>query len=221
MKLKPRSFLCIAAVVLVSLSAPAQLTIDATGPDKELREAPGGRIGSIGRKLPLKVAVEVPAGPSSDNGKTVVEFILTNSGKEGLNIPVSPDPGDVEPADAETKYSFKLLNLYITSEGKRRATLPGGARLYGNDESATLVALAPGDSIRVCAKVALSPATAVDQSSTVVFVAHAMLVDETVTAVDGKPFMDGFEVGSAKSPEYALEASGNLRVSSAPEEKKQ
>jgi hypothetical protein len=205
MKLQLGLFFSVAMAVLLSISAPAQLTIDATGPHKEPRKTSGGRGGGIGRKLPLSVAVEVTVAPVSENGKTIVEFFLTNSGKEGLRIPISPD--DLEPAGSQADYSFKLLSLYVTSDARRERILPGGAHLYGNDDSATLITLAPGEAIRVRAKVALPPASGADKRSTAVFVAHAMLADVTITTVNGKSLMDVTEdLGSAKSPEYTLEA---------------
>jgi hypothetical protein len=161
------------------------------------------------------VAVEVHGGPSSEDGKRVVEFILTNSGKEGLRIPISPDPGDVEPA--EGNYSLRVLALYMTScdspsewpcaIATRQKMLPGGAWLYGNEESATLVTLAPGDSIRVRAHVKLPAARGRDRKKTDIFVARANLVVQAVTTVDGKSYRDDNEdLGSANSPEYTLEA---------------
>ncbi|MCI0423535.1 MAG: hypothetical protein L0312_30675 [Acidobacteria bacterium] len=217
MKLKPSLFLCIATVALFSASVQAQLTIDATGPQKEPRKTSSGGCASIGRKLPLKLAVEIHGGPTGDKGETVVEFLLTNSGKEGLRIPVSPDPSDVEPADSNATYTLRRLALYIVRQEK---ILPEIAFLYGSDESATLTTLAPGDSIRVRAKVALPRATGSRETDRATLIAHASLKDETIMTVNGKPSRDCFEVGYAKSDEYTLEASGDLRVSSAPEERR-
>lgn len=212
------------------MTAAAQITIDATGPYKEPRESSGGQHGSMGRRLALQVAVEVHGGPSGDDGKTVVEFVLTNSGKEGLSIPVSPDPGEVEPA--EGNYRLKVLVLYMRScsspsewpcaIARQRELLPGGAWLYGNEESATLVTLAPGDSIRVRTKVKLPPVLGTGHKKTEVFVAHARLVGQTVTTVDGKTLRDTTEdLGSANSPEYTLEALLNSEVRSLPQKKKE
>jgi hypothetical protein len=218
MKLGVGSLLHIPAVFLFSLYALAQLTIDATGGHREPRS--GKRIygGILGRRLPVQVAVEVHGVPSGEEGKTVVEFVLTNSSKEGLRIPISPDPDQVE--GPEAAYSYKLLRLYITSDPKREKALPGGARLYGNEESATMVTLAPGDSVRVRAEVALGSVSGTGEKRTVALVAHAMLVDQKMTTVDGERVVKSLVTGAAKSPEYTLEASGSLRLNSAPEEKK-
>src|SRR6266446_3707349 len=89
------------SLVLFSVGASCQMTVDAIHPTHERTRQPtmGGGGGS-GRKLPLRVSVEF-RGPSHDgNGKAIMEFILTNSGKTEFTIPVSPNPGDLEPPDA-------------------------------------------------------------------------------------------------------------------------
>jgi hypothetical protein len=183
------------------------LTIDATGPQEEAREVSSGGCGSIGRKLPLQIEVEVHGGPSSHKEKTVVEFVLTNSGKQNLRLPISPEPADVEPADSGGDHSFQVLGIRMTSGALHETMLPGGAELYGNEESATLVTLAPGESLRVRAKVALPHVPRAGQKSAPVLVAHAVLSEKTVTTVEGKSFMDCTQdLGYARSPEYTLEA---------------
>jgi hypothetical protein len=56
--------------VLFSVSALAQLAVDATGPHKEPRETSVNRCGGMGRKLPVQIVVEVPGTAVTEKGKT-------------------------------------------------------------------------------------------------------------------------------------------------------
>jgi hypothetical protein len=195
-----------ASVTFFSMAASSQLTVDATGPIRQ-RLRPEGvmRAGSIGRKLPLQVSIEVHGTSRKDNGITEVDFILTNSGKDNLVIPISPHPGDLEPANPKITYTVKNLSLFVASHKHERfeSSLAGGAHLYGNEALlGTLFTLAPGRSVRVLTRVAVPPISATDQDGTVAFVAHVMLDEETISMVDGQPFTDSHEIGSAQSLEY-------------------
>lgn len=204
-----------AAVFLLSAAVLGQITVDATRPRGKLRDTVGGSGGGVGRKLPFQVAVEIQGAPfNGKDGKTVLEFILTNSGKAEVMIPVSPNPGDMGSAD-----SFRELALYMTFGkkddpwGKDRQLLQAGADphnpfvfLYGSDAvPGTLSALAPGESVHVRAEIAI-PHVSVTDLGNRSFVAHAMMHDETMRTAEGKLLMDSREIGSATSPEYTLEA---------------
>ena len=205
MKQKTTSlFGLIAAIALSAVYALGQLTVDATGPLRDrLRRPTAGHGGSIGRELPLKLAVEVLGGSPDPAISTEVQFILTNSGKNPLTIPVSPNPGDLEPADPKVRYSVRVLSLYITTDRKREKKVPGGVELYGNRGwPGTLMSLAPGESVRVLARVALPPIPIPDQDSGMVFVGHAILDNQAVHTVDGQTFEDTQEIGSATSTEF-------------------
>jgi hypothetical protein len=186
-----------------STIALAQVTVDATGPIRDrARTATSGHVGSIGRKLQVQITIEVTGVPDVD-GSSDVTFILTNSGKKELLLPVSPNPADLEPADSKS-YSVKQLSLYITSDQKQEQVLTGGARLYGNRTFAgTLVSLAPGESIRVLARVAFPNLSGAEQSGSGPFVAHAVLNDRVTSLVDGQIFENTQEFGSAISAEYS------------------
>jgi hypothetical protein len=208
MKLTSTSlFIFTVSIAFFSFSFSGQVTVDATGPiHQRLRNAGAGSGSGIFRKLQLQIAIEVPRASPNDNRPTEVDFILTNSGKDELTIPISPNPGDFEPADPKVSYTVKLLNLYITTD-MRQGILPGGADLYGNRAfPGTLVTLAPGKSVRVLTRVALPLVLVADQTSTAVFVAHAVLNDETIRTVDGQTLVDGQEIGSATSPPYTLKS---------------
>lgn len=197
-------FACLLGFALFSLPAAAQLIIDGTGPHKSPWErAQAGSGGGTGRKAPLQVAVAVTSRVPRSNGRIVVEFSLTNSGNKDLDLPVSPDGEQVE-----TTHSFRCLSLSFWREGGIPATerrIPGGVTLYGSDHSGTLVKLAPGDTIRVLGEVALPPDPGPDEKGPTL-TAMASIDDMTVTAVDGKPFVNSTGVGYAVSPQYTLQA---------------
>lgn len=205
---KPSSVASIIIVVLFSVGAPAQLIIDATGPHKSSRKTTHGSGGGIGRKVPLQVAVVTQSSVPRDSGRMVVEFILTNSGEQGLDIPVSPDPDRVDPSSSTATYSFRSLSLSMREEGamqEAERAVPGGAILYGNDKSATLVTLGPGDTIKVLVEVALPTDSGADQKGPTLR-AWAAVDDVTITTVNGETSWDSREVGYATSPSYTLQA---------------
>jgi hypothetical protein len=197
-----------ASVVLSVVAALSQSTVDATGPIRDrLRKPTAGHASSTGRKLPLQIAIEVHGVSPEVSIPTDVEFVLTNSGKDHLTVPVSPNPGDLEPADPKVGYSVTVLSLYITSERKGEKKLPGGADLYGSRAwPATLVSLAPGESIRVLARVTLPPIRITDQANAIAFFAHGVLDNQTINTVDDRTVEDTQEIGSATSPEYTAQS---------------
>ena len=197
-------------VILFGLSAPAQLTVDATGPHKSADfGTTGGSGGGVGRKLPLHVGIKVVGAPfNASDGKTVVEFTLTNFGRKDITIPVSPDPEDLETAD-----SFRELALFITSDKRFEVRLQTGThpgecfiKLYGSHTlSWTLATLAPGASVRVRAEVALPHISGIAATNTL-FVAHAVMNENNIKNVDGKRVMVSREVGASMSREYTPQA---------------
>jgi hypothetical protein len=192
-----------ASVVFFAIAASSQLTVDATGPIRERqRDAFAGSGSSIGRKLPLQVAIAARGSTADASARVIVEFTVTNLGKENIAIPVSPNPGDLEPVDPKASYTLNVLHLYVTSDKRRMSRLAGGADLYGSPVfTETLVQLAPGDSIRVLARLALPSG-----ATTATLVAHAALREEALRMVGGQPFLDTKDLGSASSPEYSLQA---------------
>jgi hypothetical protein len=98
--------------------ASAQLTIDASGPIHERhKRASSGSASSIGFKLPVQVAVRTNGAPPDEKeGRTVVEFAVTNVGKNDLAIPISPHPGDFEPEGSNVSYRVKTLELFLTRD---------------------------------------------------------------------------------------------------------
>jgi len=200
-----RPYLLGVLVTLLAIVASAQLTVDATGATRERkRPATTGGGGGIGRKASLRLSIEVLYPSSDGDGKTVVEFTLTNSGNEQLEIPVSPNPGDLEPEDPKEAYTVTTLALRIdcTKAGKTE-TVRGGANLFGSVAfPGTSVPLAPGESIRVLAKVLFPPAQAVETS----FVAYAGLGSESIKTVGGRTTSMSHEIGYALSQPYTATA---------------
>jgi hypothetical protein len=196
--------LCV-ALVIVSTASLGQLTVDATGPIRDRQRNPdssGG--GGVGKKLPLVVTVEAGGGGSTDaNGRRRIDFILTNAGKTGLILPISPHPGDLEPPDPNADYAVECLSLYMVSS-KGPNLLTGGANLYGSSKvPGTLTTLAPGDSVHILARVAL-PSQSPGQPTAVLLHAGANLSDETFNVVNGKKVFESHVIGSAYSNEFAL-----------------
>src|SRR5208337_3335962 len=106
--------LCIFAIF--TPAAVAQMVVDATGPaHSRMRNPTAGHVGSIGRKLPVELRVKVGALSSDFAENHEVEFIIVNLSKEDLTIPVSPNPGDLEPADPKVSYRLKFMRLYLTT----------------------------------------------------------------------------------------------------------
>ena len=195
-------FVLRASIIFFTLSAAAQLTVDATGPVRQRQKEPtGGSGGGVGRSLTLRVAIEARGSPD-ENGRTLVNFVLTNSGKIDLTLPISPHPADFEPADTERRNTVKVLSLCVTSDKQQAHILVGQPNLYGsNSVPGTLVTLAPGESMQVLSKVAFPPTDA--QHGSLVFVGHATLGNETVKEVNGQILSETQEIGSASSSEYS------------------
>jgi hypothetical protein len=198
----------ISLVIVFAVNSLGQLTIDTTGPIRQRkREAVRGHVGSSGRKLSLQLAIQTAGSPPDEKGKTLVEFILTNSGKNELTLPVSPNAGDLEPSDPKTAYTVMRLGIGISLSKKPAVILPGGADLYGSAESpGTVIDLAPGDTIRVLARVALPEAGGPNPEG---FDAIASLDNQTIRTVNGEVVSDSQDLGFARSPEYTLQSLSN------------
>jgi hypothetical protein len=186
--------------------ASAQLTVDASGPIRERRRQPSSGSGSsIGYKLPIQLTVKATGAAPDENGRTLLEFTLANTGKNELSIPISPHPADLEPEEPKASYAVKTLNFYLTLDtvtNRQQVTLPGGAYLYGSsDFPGTMVSLPVGESISVLARVAL-PRTAVEHGK--VIVGRVTLNDETTKTVKGQTSSDVKEIGSGESQDYPL-----------------
>jgi hypothetical protein len=124
--------------------------------------------------------------PPDENGKTLVEFILTDVDKEALMLPTSLHPGDLEPPDPKSEYSVMQLDLGISQSKKPVVIFPGGADLYGSTSvPGTLIRLAPGESIHVLTKIAL-PTSNDKRGEEQRFVATGSLNTETVKNLNGR-----------------------------------
>src|SRR5579884_2089446 len=133
-------------MLLASVLAASQITIDASGPIRaRLRNPTSGHSGSFGRKLPIRLVLE-PKGSSQNGSELAVDFVLTNVGAVALRLPASPHSRDFEPQEPAQSYSVTVLSLFITS-GDQQSSLRGGAKLFGNsDKAGSVVTLMPGES---------------------------------------------------------------------------
>ena len=192
------------AVASLTASMWAQLTVDATVPIRARhRLSSGSRGGGVGLRVPLRVAIETNGSPPNDNGKMLVTFILTNTGTASLEIPISPHPGDFEPSNAAEGYRVRTLYMAITT-GKVPGTVIAATVLYGSRKfPGTLVALAPGGSIRVLTRIPILPPETDPKDSIVT--ASAILGTDVVKVTDGRSFVEMEEIGSASSPEYTTQ----------------
>ena len=94
------------------------------------------------------------------------------------------------------------LGLGISLSKKPAVMFPGGADLYGSAEfPGTLTTLAPGDSLRVLARVAL-PEAGVEGHAGGAFIASASLNHVAFRTVNGEILLESQNVGSATSSEY-------------------
>ncbi|MGH9564497.1 MAG: hypothetical protein ACRD4F_09275 [Candidatus Angelobacter sp.] len=192
--------------MLFSIALLAQTVVDATVPiHKRLRNPTAGQSGSIGRKLPIQVALEFPSEKSNSDGDVKLVFVLTNVGHQDLIIPISPHPGDFEPPDQNQPYTVQHLHLYLTSTKVQDSALPGGADLFGNESHpTTLLALAPGKSVRVLAWAKMPKELAPEPSTAASIFAHAVLDLEALKTVRGQTISNSDEIGSSSSPGYKL-----------------
>ncbi len=202
-----KRILMVALSALISMTLWAQTVIDATVPiHKRLRNPTAGQSGSIGRKLPIQVALEFPSERSNSDGDVKVTFVLTNAGRKDLTVPISPHPGDFEPPDQNQPYTMQHLHLYLTSNKVQDSALPGGADLYGNQtHPRTLLTLSPGESVRVLAWVKATKELAPEPRTAASVVAHAVLDLEALKTVHGQTLISSDEIGSSSSAEYKLE----------------
>ncbi len=201
-----KRIMTVALSVLFSLALWAQTVVDATVPiHKRLRNPTAGQSGSIGRKLPMQVVLEFPPERPNSDGDVKVAFVLTNAGEKDLTIPISPHPGDFEPADKNVPYTVQHLHLYLTSTKVQDSALNGGADLYGNEtRPRTLLTLSPGKSVRVLAWVKATKELAPEPGAASV-VAHAVLDLEALKTVRDQTILNSDEIGSSTSSSYTLQ----------------
>lgn len=194
----------IVSMLVLIVSTYGQLTVDATGPIRSrTREATRGHGGGVGRKLPLEVRIRINGAPPDENGKTMVEFLLKNTGKSDLMLPISPHPRDLEPSDQKAPYAVLVLGLRISLSKEPGVVFSGGADLYGDAAVAgSTTTLAPGSSVLVLTMIALPQGVA--EQNEAGFIATAILNKQTMRRVNGQVFSDMDEIGSARSAEYTM-----------------
>ncbi len=185
--------------------AQGQVSVDATVPIHNRPWNPdAGEGGGVGRRLPLAVTVKPMDASPDSKGRTKIEFVLTNSGKENLSIPISPHPGDLEPPSPEVEYSVTHLSLFLSEVHSPGSILSGGADLFGAAKLAgTLVPLSPGSSLHVIAYVSLPFGSAM-RPDEMRLIAGAILNIERVEKRDGRMLSTLHEIGSAFSKEIEL-----------------
>jgi hypothetical protein len=88
-----------------------------------------------------------------------VEFKILNTGTAPIELPVSPHLSDLQPSDESVAFSYFSLALAVRGEGETQrpdVACVGFVELYGSpDHSESMMALRPGEWIRVSANVKL------------------------------------------------------------------
>jgi hypothetical protein len=189
-----------ATIILFSVSALSQMTVDATHPSHErTRQPTTGSGGGVGRKLPLQVIVEFRWPSPDGNGKAILEFALTNVGRTELTIPVSPNSGDFEPADDRGSYAVKSLALFINSDPGQKMRVLSGVM-------AVMPLQVPCFRLLQVNRFISSPILPTnmrsDEKNTMLFEGYAGLSEETIKTVNGKTSLDSREIGYSNSQEY-------------------
>ena len=185
----------------LSVAAEAQVTVDAAVPIRKLRWETHGASGTGNvDRIPLSVTVERLRPAEAASGPTKVEFTLTNTGNTDFEVPISPQPADLEPNDPNIEYRVTSLGLYVLKASGPPA-LKGGAILYGKpDAPGTMLRLLPGQSIRVLANVWF-PQT---EETSPAFQAIASEDCTTFRKQKGRRVSDSHGVGSAFSNDFTL-----------------
>lgn len=183
-----------------------QISVDTTGQVKPRTRVPSkGSVGSIGRRLPLRVTFDSLRRVSDADSVWIVAFTLVNDGPTAISVPVFPSPGDVEPPISIATYEVQSLRLRITKGGKTGVPLQGEAEMYGSrDIAGSLKSLTPGSYMKVIGKVTLPPLTNQgDDLNDAVLVAHASLSTEIISTDASGTSLDMREDGSVESVEYS------------------
>jgi hypothetical protein len=84
----------------------------------------------------------------------VFEVTIENVGSQPLQIPISPNLADLQPADPSQKFEFSQLSVTLWIGGKRwNANMGGGIFLYGAaNHPETLLSLHAGEWVRIIGK---------------------------------------------------------------------
>jgi hypothetical protein len=162
-----------AAAVWGQTTAGKPFLIDARGPKHERRVLPrqmGGSSGVLvehgphGPALRLRMSVDndrVERGRSAS-----VAFMLTNTSKKPMTIPISIDSADIEPADPSQGYEFRelLMGVWVVPEGATKSarglwvSLGPAPDLYGDPSVlGTTHVLQPGQSAEIRADLPFKP----------------------------------------------------------------
>lgn len=163
-------------VVLIS-SAQDQLTIDATKqfstPARGRGPFPGSPTPGHSPGLPIRLTLQLPTGDLRPDGMTLVDFLITNVGREPITLPVSVDCR-TEPADILTLWfsSDAIKDQYLIDQQTGRPAkiemVETSAELCGrSSDPRSFHMFAPNETIRVHA---LSPPL---NPGTHSFIAHA------------------------------------------------
>lgn len=150
----------------IDLTAAHQRTALRYPPHEDSGNGSGGGIGGasvgdcgIDTRDPHAAAVyldNVGVAEIDPNQPFPVEFRFVNTGRLPLNIPVSPNLSDLQPADPSVPFSYLSLTLGVRLRDHAASTEQ--VELYGSgDHKGTTRILRPGEWIRVKADLRINP----------------------------------------------------------------
>ena len=190
-------FWIIVATALVAQGTPASLLDLTNVPVRHRLREPVTASGSGhavgyqgGLRPPLPIALQLRSLEKSDSrDMAVAELEIRNTSGKHLEIPVDPSSRDLEPASASTPYRYVSAYLWLLAEPNAEQKMPvDGLRLYGSKKvSGTLRDLAPGEAIRIRAKIPVAvalqnePSTGEPASRAPAMRAFFALFDESMT----------------------------------------
>jgi hypothetical protein len=195
----------ILAICLIPVSGLSQVTVDATRPPKGKERVVdgGGSRGGVGLRAPFSLAIH-PEGKQPDtSGQLRIVCVLTNTGTTTLVLPISTDPGDLEPNSLSPSYRCICLSLSM-AEVAHVANVLSGATLCGDPAiPKSMALLSPGEELRVLTQFPL-PSRAPEPKT--VFCALAIPTNRTFHIVAGKTVLDVEESGYAPSPDFTWQS---------------
>ncbi len=188
----------IAICLFATTIAQTNSAVDATLETRDLtRKIIGGTSGGTGQSLPVDLQTVIVNGGKKAGDKLFVDFIITNSGRQSIVLPVSPNARDIEP-EGSSPSTFKRLSLFLTVEhGREPLMLKGGASLYGTSAlEGTLRTLRPSESL-IVHTVFLLASWEGPLSGTQTLTGHVRLLNETLKPKGSNLESVSSEIGSA------------------------
>ena len=131
-----------------------------------------------------------------------MDFMLTNTGNRRIDLPLLPNPADVEPPGSTKKYRVLSLGFILTIGDDRAGDAPGVSLLGSASVPGSIIALDPGKSIVIKGRLVMPARLRRGDWTFLGVVAHAILAEETITVVTGHASSDSQVLGVVDSSVY-------------------